>query len=731
MEKNKQIKIKSFKKQADRFLQICGEKISISEEDDQLIADGEPSSARKLVTLELLRYFVYISDASDAFTQEDSVLFLSIFDYDLNNFTALQLMNGMKRDGNIDESHLFQKPLSLTIAEELDKQLELPTEGIAGHAVDTVISLYDQLGQIITENKNDKACLERSRKYIQFLKNCASNNTYLKPTPDREKKESIISKSKESHFSDMDKYIEFKNEYASFLSSLPEKTDKVAVESFLTASILKIWGSNILYSPDYAELLSAVFEKPYTVEQIVTAMGCCGDKERQLLVPDFFKDLVSADRKDNTEKAAKALSMLDDLFTAAALINGDFTVEEAACQTEILEILVNYAQGAGVKIGNLPDLGPKITEKKIDSYLQNAELMNATMKKSNPGSHTVEGREDSPDDDMVDVNVGKDDKEDGEITLHVSLDLSGGSDPDENRTRSLSSSDENKEQAAPASKPDENETMESLLEELDTLVGLDNVKKDVHSLMNFIKVVKIREQRGMKVPKISYHLVFTGNPGTGKTTVARLVAKLYYHMGILSQGQLVETDRSMLVAGYLGQTAIKTQKVIQQALGGVLFIDEAYSLTNDDQDSYGKEAIETILKAMEDHRDELVVIVAGYTELMHKFIESNPGLSSRFSKYFEFPDYTAAELLAIFRRFCKSNGYDLDPNAESLLKEKFSVLYDNRDEHFGNARTARNIFEKTINVQADRLAQQQSISDADLAGITPEDIRMAIGGGQA
>lgn len=245
--------------------------------------------------------------------------------------------------------------------------------------------------------------------------------------------------------------------------------------------------------------------------------------------------------------------------------------------------------------------------------------------------------------------------------------------------------------------------------------------------MNFIKVTKIREARGMKIPTISYHLVFTGNPGTGKTTVARLVAKLYYQMGILPKGQLVEADRSALVAGYVGQTAIKTQQVIQQALGGVLFIDEAYSLANDsEQDSYGKEAIETILKAMEDHRNELVVIVAGYDALMHKFIDSNPGLSSRFSKYFYFPDYTGEELLKIFERFCKTNGYTLESGVEESLLKTFTALYDTREEHFGNARAIRNIFEKAINCQADRIAGQNSFTDTDLETLTAVDLENAI-----
>ncbi len=275
--------------------------------------------------------------------------------------------------------------------------------------------------------------------------------------------------------------------------------------------------------------------------------------------------------------------------------------------------------------------------------------------------------------------------------------------------------------------PDKEETLESLLNELDELIGLENIKQDVHSLVNFVKVAKIREDRGMKVPDISYHLVFTGNPGTGKTTIARLLGRVYFQMGILSKGQLIEVDRSGLVAGYLGQTAIKTQKIIQEALGGVLFIDEAYSLAGgDNDDSYGQEAIETILKAMEDHRDEMVVIVAGYPELMHKFIKSNPGLSSRFNKYFEFKDYNGEELLAIFNQFCKKNGYKISFDAEEELRHFFNKLYDERDEHFGNARTSRNIFEGTINAQANRIASQKTITDEELTKIELVDVNVVL-----
>ena len=265
-------------------------------------------------------------------------------------------------------------------------------------------------------------------------------------------------------------------------------------------------------------------------------------------------------------------------------------------------------------------------------------------------------------------------------------------------------------------------TLEELQAELDSLIGLQTVKEDVKSLLNFIKVNQLRKERDMKTPTVSYHLVFTGNPGTGKTTVARLLGRMYYRMGLLPKGQLIEADRSTLVAGYMGQTAIKTQEVIQRAMGGVLFIDEAYSLAEDEKDSFGREAIETILKAMEDHRDELVVIVAGYTDLMHKFIDSNPGLESRFNKYFEFPDYTGEELYGIYELQCRKNGYKLTEDAAAALKTKLCEIYEVREPDFGNARDVRNMFEKAIGRQANRLALLESVTDEDLETLNLDDI---------
>jgi hypothetical protein len=264
--------------------------------------------------------------------------------------------------------------------------------------------------------------------------------------------------------------------------------------------------------------------------------------------------------------------------------------------------------------------------------------------------------------------------------------------------------------------------LEELLAELDALVGLERVKADVRQLINFLKVQKLREEQGLKSLPASRHLVFYGNPGTGKTTVARLVSQIYRTLGVLRRGHLVETDRAGLVAGFVGQTAMKVRDVTRRALGGVLFIDEAYTLTTGGSNDFGQEAVETLLKMMEDHRDDLVVIAAGYTGKMQDFLDSNPGLRSRFNKHLRFDDYGVEQLVHIFKSFCAKAEFKLTGGAESELTSVFGVLTASRDETFGNARTARNLFEATLSKQANRLVSLPKVDREILSTIEPSDI---------
>jgi replication-associated recombination protein RarA len=271
-----------------------------------------------------------------------------------------------------------------------------------------------------------------------------------------------------------------------------------------------------------------------------------------------------------------------------------------------------------------------------------------------------------------------------------------------------------------------NLTIEEALNELNALTGLHGVKEEINNLIALINLNKIKAERGMSTAQMSHHLVFTGSPGTGKTTVARIIGKIFKAIGILQKGHLVEVDRSGLVAEFVGQTATKTQEVIDRAMDGVLFIDEAYALSKDSDSDFGKEAIDTLLKKMEDHRDKIVVIVAGYTDEMKNFIQSNPGLKTRFNTYIPFEDYKPDELQIIFKKLVFDVEHQLTSEAEQFAQLYFEYLYKSKDKFFGNARTVRNLFEDAIKIQSSRLSKEKDLSDEQLRTIDRVDLETAV-----
>ena len=436
------------------------------------------------------------------------------------------------------------------------------------------------------------------------------------------------------------------------------------LDEFVPGCALKLWSRAGNINQRHVDMANQIYskgrERPEWLLWSLTGSVC---QEDVFLPPAFYWDLAEQDARRDGQASRTFIRMLTNILLYLAAADDDVSFAEAEFITQCADKLGAVCDACGVK--------------KSDRAL-----------------------------DPMD---------------YVSSDEPSFMDKAPGRRAEAGGAAEGKKAAAeePAEKPD----FEQLMAQLDSLVGLESVKKDVKDLVNLMKVRKLRQEAGLPVPPMSLHMVFMGNPGTGKTTVARLMAGLYAAIGVLSKGQLVEVDRSGLVAGYVGQTALKTQEAVKSALGGVLFIDEAYSLSSGGENDFGREAIETILKAMEDHRDDLIVIVAGYDKPMEKFLGSNPGLESRFNKYFHFPDYTGEELLAIFKGQCGKNGYALTAEAEQAAGELFRALYENRDENFGNGRDVRNCFEDMIVRQSNRVAAMEEPDREALMAVLPEDLK--------
>lgn len=440
------------------------------------------------------------------------------------------------------------------------------------------------------------------------------------------------------------------------------------LDEFMTRCALGLWSRGGGITQRHVDMANQIYSRnqpqPKWMLWSLTSSVC---ESEVFLPPVFYWNLAETDAKRGTEASRTFIRMLTNILLYLAAVDDDVSYDEAAYITECTDKLTAICDTSGVRKSR-EALNP------LD-YVTSSEP--GFQEKHRLQEQTAGGEK---------LKEGDAEKTDTE-----------------------------------EKKPD----FDELMAQLDSLVGLDDVKKDIKNLMNLVKVRRLRRENGLPIPPMSLHMVFMGNPGTGKTTVARIISGLYAAIGVLEKGQLIEVDRSGLVAGYVGQTALKTQEVIKSALGGVLFIDEAYSLASGGENDFGREAIETILKAMEDHRDELIVVVAGYDGPMEKFINSNPGLQSRFNKYFYFPDYNGEQLLHIFKGQCKKNGYALTEEAEAEAKAMFEELYENRGENFGNGRDVRNVFEDTVVRQSNRVAALDAPTKDDLMQFLPEDLRDA------
>ena len=443
-------------------------------------------------------------------------------------------------------------------------------------------------------------------------------------------------------------------------------------DGFMRQCACGVWHADQGLTPLHVEYYNALYSKGNPVPTVLYwELASLVDGYERFVLPNFFRRMIKADLERNTSLSRRFVDTFTLMALLFAAVDGKVSEAEAGFVNACADSLSAYCDHAGVRGGK--------------SGLDVSEFVARRT-------------------DGAPVKTGR---------------------PEDEAVSPVSTQTEPEKKTSPAEKEP---SLEELLAELDGLCGLSKVKEDVKGLINLVKVRKLRQEAGLPVPPMSLHLVFMGNPGTGKTTVARLLSKIYHAVGVLSKGQLVEVDRSGLVAGFVGQTALKTQEAVDKALGGVLFIDEAYALANQDNaNDFGREAIEVLLKGMEDHRDDLIVIVAGYTDLMANFIHANPGLESRFNKYFYFEDYDGEQLTEIFRSMCRKNGYELDEAADHAAAEAFQVLYERRDENFGNARDVRNVFEAAVACQANRVATMEAPEKKDLMSLIVSDLDLEDG----
>ncbi len=472
----------------------------------------------------------------------------------------------------------------------------------------------------------------------------------------------------------------YKKTIGAFATAYPRCDGKMIanIDNYCRACAIFLWNKLNTDTKTCTKAINEIYSNGQTSPNlsdanISAAMSRVSDKE-SMPVPDFFKEIIEydvANGEDYSRRLAYCFQLLDLSF---ALIDGNIEKKEADIISMMQKGLLEECDLRRVKV---------------------------FYNDSDPLDYVSDGEREK---------------------LYITADKPG----EEIKESQSEESEKRDSDEQPATKVKSGGAATDPIERLNSMIGLSRTKEEVQEIVDFAKVQKARKDNGLPVSAVSYHLVFTGRPGTGKTTVARLIAEIYKELGIVSNGELIECSAKDLVAGYVGQTAIKTGEVIEKAIGNVLFIDEAYTLVDKNGQGFGQEAIDTLLKEMEDHRDDLAVIVAGYDDLMKGFIDSNPGLKSRFNRYVHFDDYNPDEMLEIFKQLCEKNAYVLDPEIPGILKDYFEKLHDEEADGFANARSVRNTFESIISKQASRIAKEKNHTKELLSKIEKDDVLSCI-----